>query len=140
MVIMSIDYGDARTGIAVCDEFEMLASPVEVIHSDYEPKVIARIKEICTKYCPSLLVVGLPKNMNSSVGERAEKCMLFAENLKSETGIEVTMWDERLTTVSAHNFLNQTNTRGKKRKNVVDAVAATIILEDYLAYRKNKNV
>ncbi|MBQ8782887.1 MAG: Holliday junction resolvase RuvX [Clostridia bacterium] len=140
MVIMSIDYGDARTGIAVCDEFEMLASPVEVIHSDYEPKVIARIKEICAKYRPSLLVVGLPKNMNSSVGERAEKCMIFAENLKSETGIEVTMWDERLTTVSAHNFLNQTNTRGKKRKNVVDAVAATIILEDYLAYRKNKNV
>lgn len=140
MVIMSIDYGDVRTGVAVCDEFEMLASPVEVIHSDYEPKVIARIKEICAKYSPSLLVVGLPKNMNSSVGERAEKCMLFAENLKSETGIEVAMWDERLTTVSAHNFLNQTNTRGKKRKNVVDAVAATIILEDYLAYRKNKNV
>ena len=64
--------------------------------------------------------------------------MLFGENLKKETGIETVMWDERLTTVSAHNYLNQTNTRGKKRKNVVDAVAATIILEDYLSFRKNK--
>ncbi len=138
MVIMSIDYGDARTGIAVCDQLEMLASPVEVIHSDYEPKVIARIKELSAIYKPELFVVGLPKNMNSSVGERAEKCMLFAENLKKETEFEAVMWDERLTTVSAHNYLNQTNTRGKKRKNVVDAVAATIILEDYLSFRKNK--
>lgn len=140
MVIMSIDYGDARTGIAVCDNSEMLASPVEVIHSDYEPKVILRIKEICKIYNPSLLVVGLPKNMNASVGERAEKCMLFADNLKNETGINTVMWDERLTTVSAHNYLNQTNTKGKKRKNIVDAVAATIILEDYLTYRKNQSV
>ena len=138
MIIMSIDYGDARTGIAVCDQMEMLASPAEVIHSDYEPKVIARIKELSALYKPDLFVVGLPKNMNSSVGERAEKCMLFGENLKKETGIETVMWDERLTTVSAHNYLNQTNTRGKKRKNVVDAVAATIILEDYLSFRKNK--
>lgn len=137
MIIISIDYGDARTGVAVCDELEMLASPVEVIHSDYEPKVIARIKTLCEIHKPRLLVVGLPKNMNSSVGERAEKCILFAKNLESETSVETVMWDERLTTVSAHNFLNQTNTRGKKRKNVVDAVAATIILEDYLAFRKN---
>lgn len=140
MVIMSIDYGDARTGIAVCDRFEMLASPVEVIHSDYEPKVIARIKDICATYKPDLLVVGLPKNMNSSVGERAEKCIAFAENLKNETGIETDMWDERLTTVSAHNYLNNTNTRGQKRKNIVDAVAATIILQDYLSFRKNKSM
>ncbi len=137
MIIMSIDYGDARTGIAVCDKLEMMASPVEVIHSDYEPKVITRIKELCSVYKPELLVVGLPKNMNSSVGERAEKCASFAENLQNESGISTVMWDERLTTVSAHNYLNQTNTRGKKRKNVVDAVAATIILEDYLTYRKN---
>lgn len=138
MIIMSIDYGDARTGIAVCDQLEMLASPVEVIHSDYEPKIISRIKEISAVYKPALFVVGLPKNMNSSVGERAEKCILFAENLKKESGIETVMWDERLTTVSAHNYLNQTNTRGKKRKDIVDAVAATIILEDYLSFRKNK--
>ena len=138
MVIMSIDYGDARTGIAVCDELEMLASPVEVIHSDYEPKVIARIEELIKLYKPACLVVGLPKNMNSSIGERAKKCVDFANHLHDASGIETVMWDERLTTVSAHNFLNQTNTRGKKRKNVVDAVAATIILEDYLSYRQNK--
>ncbi len=137
MVIMSVDYGDARTGIAVCDSLEMLASPVEVIHSDYEPKVIKRIKSLCEVHKPELIVVGLPKNMNSSVGDRAEKCISFADNLKAETDIETVMWDERLTTVSAHNFLNSTNTRGKKRKEVVDAVAATIILQDYLTFRKN---
>lgn len=140
MIIMSVDYGDARTGIAVCDNFEMLASPVEVIHSDYEPKIIARIKELSAQYKPQLLVVGLPKNMNATVGERAEKCVQFAKNLEEATEIETVMWDERLTTVSAHGYLNQTNTRGKKRKNVVDAVAATIILQDYLSYRKNKSV
>lgn len=139
MIIMSVDYGDARTGIAVCDNFEMMASPVEVIHCDYEPKIIKRISEIIEIYNPELLVVGLPKNMNASVGVRAEKCISFAENLKRETGIETVMWDERLTTVSAHNYLNVTNTRGKKRKNIVDAVAATIILEDYLSFRKNQN-
>ncbi len=135
MVIMSIDYGDARTGVAVCDKFELLASPVEVIHSDYEPKVIARINELCQSYNPELLVVGLPKNMNASVGDRAQKCILFSEKLSSKTGVEAVMWDERLTTVSAHGYLNSTNTKGKKRKNVVDAVAATIILQDYLNYR-----
>ena len=82
-------------------------------------------------------MVGYPKNMNGTIGERAEKCALFAEKLGALTGIETVLWDERCTTVSAHRYLNQTNTRGKKRKAVVDAVAATIILESYLAYRKN---
>lgn len=140
MVILSVDYGDARTGIAVCDALEMLASPVEVIHSDYAPKIIKRIAEICEQYKPGLIVVGLPKNMNSTVGERAEKCLAFADELKSAIGVDVKMWDERLTTVSAHNYLNLTNTRGQKRKNVVDAVAATIILEDYLQFRKNQKL
>ncbi len=139
MVIMSVDYGDARTGIAICDKLEMLASPVEVIHSDYEPKVIKRIKVLCEIHNPELLVVGLPKNMNSSVGDRAQKCIDFAENLSNELNLKVFMWDERLTTVSAHGYLNSTNTKGQKRKNVVDAVAATIILQDYLTYRKNNN-
>ena len=82
-------------------------------------------------------MVGYPKNMNGTIGERAEKCALFAEKLGTLAGIETVLWDERCTTVSAHRYLNQTNTRGKKRKAVVDAVAATIILESYLAYRKN---
>ena len=136
MVIMSIDYGDARTGIAVSDKTELLASPVEVIHSAYQPNVINRICQICDSYKPELIVVGLPKNMDSTIGERAQRCIDFADKLTEATGIETVMWDERLTTVSAHHYLNQTNTRGKKRKNTVDAVAAVIILQSYLDNRK----
>lgn len=137
MIILSVDYGDSRTGVAVCDALEFLASPVEVIHQSYEPKILNRLKEICEKYKPSKIVVGLPKNMDSSIGERAQKCIDFAHRLEEITGTETVMWDERLTTVEAHNYLNNTNTRGQKRKNVVDAVAATIILQDYLDHRKN---
>ena len=86
------------------------------------------------------VVVGYPKNMNGTVGERAEKCQLFAEKLGELIDCPVKLWDERCTTVSAHNFLNVTNTRGKKRKAVVDAVAATIILESYLGYRRNSGI
>ncbi len=135
MVIMSVDYGDARTGIAVCDKFEMLASPVEVIHEHYVPKVIDRIEVLCSELKPELIIVGLPKNMNGSIGERAQKCIDFADSLKERCGINVQMWDERLTTVSAHNYLNDTNTRGKKRKNTVDAVAATVILQSFIDSR-----
>ena len=137
MVIMSVDYGDARTGIAVCDPLELPASPVDVIHSNYEPKVIAKIKELCNVHSPELIVVGLPKNMDSTIGERAQKCIEFAQKLEEELSVKTVTWDERLTTVSAHGFLNNTNTRGQKRKNIVDAVSAVIILQDYLAYRKN---
>ena len=85
-----------------------------------------------------LIVVGYPKNMNNTIGERAEKCQKFAELVSRLSGIPAELWDERSTTVTAHNYLNETNVRGKKRKAVVDAVAATIILETYLAYRKNR--
>ncbi len=135
MVIMSVDYGDARTGIAVCDKFEMLASPVEVIHEHYVPKVIDRIEVLCSELKPELIIVGLPKNMNGSIGDRAQKCIDFADSLKERCNINVQMWDERLTTVSAHNYLNDTNTRGKKRKNSVDAVAATVILQSFIDSR-----
>ena len=140
MVIMSVDYGDSRTGIAICDRLESLAHPVEVINQSYEPKLIARIEELVKLHKPELIVVGYPKNMDSSAGERAQKCSDFADKLKEATGVETALWDERLTTVSAHNYLNDNNVRGKKRKNVVDAVAATIILQDYLDYRRNTNV
>ena len=83
------------------------------------------------------IVVGYPKNMNGTIGERAEKCSHFADIVGELTGLPVVLWDERNTTVSAHNALNVTNTRGKKRKAVVDAVAAVIILESYLGYRRN---
>lgn len=136
MVILSVDYGDARTGIAVCDRMQMLASPVTVINQSYEPKVIAQIDGLAKKHGAERIVVGLPKNMDGSEGERAQKCKAFAERLNEETGIETVMWDERLTTVSAHRALNVTNVTGKKRKDIVDAVSAVMILEDYLASQK----
>lgn len=137
---MAIDYGDVRTGIAVCDKFEMLASPVCVITQRNPQLLIDEIKKISDEYEVEEFVVGLPKNMNASVGERAEKCILFADKLSKATGIPSVMRDERLSTVSAHNALNNTNTRGKKRKNVVDQVAAVMILQDYIDFRKNKSV
>lgn len=139
MIIMSVDYGDVRTGIAVSDRLETYAFPVEVINETYQPKVISRINVISAEKKPDIIVVGYPKNMDSSEGSRAQKCKDFATELEKTTGITCVLWDERLTTVSAHNYLNETNTRGKKRKNVVDAVAATIILQDYLDYRRNNN-
>ena len=136
MIILSVDYGDARTGIAVCDRMQILASPVTVINQSYEPKVIAQIKELSQKHGAERIVVGLPKNMDGSQGERAQKCRAFAQKLGEETGIETVLWDERLTTVSAHRALNVTNVTGKKRKDIVDAVSAVMILEDYLASQK----
>lgn len=137
MIIMSVDYGDVRTGIALCDRLEKLSFPVEVIKQDYEPKLIKRICEIVAEKKPEMIVVGYPKNMDSSEGARAEKCSDFSKKLESECGVKTVLWDERLTTVVAHNYLNTTNTRGDKRKNVIDAVAATIILQDYIDYRRN---
>lgn len=137
MIIMSVDFGDSRTGLAVCGKSELMASPAGVIaEKDFE-KCIEKTASAALEQRAELIVVGYPKNMNNTVGERAEKCCLFAEKLHEKTGIPVEMWDERCTTVSAHNYLNVTNTRGKKRKAVVDAVAAVIILESYLGYRKN---
>lgn len=136
MVILAVDYGDVRTGIAVCDKFETLASPVTVITQRNSEILLEEIKEIALKYKAEQIVVGLPKNMDSSEGERALKCKEFAQKLSSISGIETVMRDERLTTVSAHNVLNATNTRGKKRKAVVDQVAAVFILQDYIDYRR----
>ncbi len=135
MVILSVDYGDKRTGLAVCDKMEILASPVGVIHEGYEPKVVAKIKEEAERLKPELIVVGYPKNMDGTLGERAEKCAAFAEKLGEETGIKTVLFDERLTTVSAHRILSENNVRGQKRKNVVDAVSAVMILEGFLKMR-----
>lgn len=135
MVILSVDYGDARTGLAVCDRLEMLASPVGVIFEKYEPKVLEQVQLAAEKAKAQLIVVGLPRNMDGSFGERAEKCAAFAAKLQELTGIQTETWDERLTTVSAHRALNEVNVRGKKRKNIVDAVSAVMILEDFLKAR-----
>lgn len=136
MIILSVDYGDARTGIAVCDRMEILASPVCVINESYEPKVVSAVAAEAQRQKAELIVVGLPKNMDGSEGSRAEKCTAFAEKLQQETGIRTVMYDERLTTVWAHKTLNENNVRGKKRKAVVDAVSAVVILEGFMATRK----
>lgn len=135
-MILSVDYGDARTGLAVCDKLEMLASPVGVIFEKYEPKVLEQVRLAAEKAKAQLIVVGLPRNMDGTFGERAEKCAAFAAKLGEFTGIQTATWDERLTTVSAHRALNEVNVRGKKRKDIVDAVSAVMILEDFLKSRE----
>lgn len=132
MVIVSVDYGDVRTGIAACDKFQMLASPVTVIKQKDPELLSEEIKKICVEKKAEKIVLGLPKNMDGSEGFRAEACKSFAKILSDKTGLTVDFQDERLTTVSAHNILNATDTRGKKRKAMVDAVSAVLILEDYM--------
>lgn len=137
MIIMSVDYGDARTGLAVCDKNEILASPVCVIKESGRSNLIEKIVSAAKENDVRLFVVGLPKNMDGSEGFRAEACREFAKELSEKSGLETAMYDERLTTVAAHNALNAVDIRGKKRKAVVDAVSAVMILEDYMAYRRN---
>lgn len=132
MVIISVDYGDVRTGVAACDKLQLLASPVTVIKQKDPELLSEKIKKICLEKKAEKIVLGLPKNMDGSEGFRAEACKEFAKLLSKKTGLCVDFQDERLTTVSAHNILNATDTRGKKRKAVVDAVSAVLILEDYL--------
>ena len=132
MVIISVDYGDVRTGVAVCDQLQLLASPVTVIKQKDPELLSEEIKKICLEKKAEKIVLGLPKNMDGSEGFRAEACKEFAKLLSEKTGLSVDFQDERLTTVSAHNILNATDTRGKKRNAVVDAVSAVLILEDYL--------
>ncbi|MBQ3058033.1 MAG: Holliday junction resolvase RuvX [Clostridia bacterium] len=138
MIIMSVDLGKARTGIAVSDKGEGFAFPKTVINEYNTEKLVTKIAEWAKELNAEEIVVGLPKNMDGTLGWRAEECSEIGEKIKEATSLPVVMWDERCTTVSAHTALNFTDTRGKKRKNVVDAVAAVIILEDYLAFKKNK--
>ncbi len=137
MIIMSVDLGDARTGIAVSDNSESFAFPKTVITEYNKQKRTEKIAAIAKEVGAGLIVVGLPKNMDGTLGFRAEECTAAANDIKKATNIEVVLWDERCTTVMAHTALNFTNTRGKKRKETVDAVAAVMILESYLSYRKN---
>lgn len=136
MKIMGIDYGDARTGIAISDLLCSIVGSTTVIHSKGREKTIEEIKRIVVENHVGEIVMGLPKNMNGTEGPRAELCREFAALVETATGLKVVMWDERRTTVEAHNILSEHNYHGKKRKNTVDAVAAALILEGYLAFRK----
>ena len=126
-----------RTGIAVSDKSESFAFPKTVITEYNTEKLVQKIAQISKELGAELIVVGNPKNMDGSEGWRSEECKEIADLIKEESNIETVMWDERCTTVSAHTALNFTDTKGKKRKQVVDAVAAVIILEDYLRFKKN---
>ncbi len=138
MIILGVDLGKARTGVAICDKSELLASPVEVIHEHNRERLLGRIAAIAQARGAEQIVVGLPRNMDGSEGESAQNARAFGAALQTLCGLSVEFSDERGTTVTAHNFLNETNTRGKKRKAAVDAVAATIILQDYLDFRRNR--
>lgn len=138
MIIMSADLGKARTGVAVSDSTESFAFPKTVITEYSSEKLVDKLNTIAKELSAQLVVMGLPKNMDGSSGFRAAECEEIAEMFRQKSGIETVLWDERCTTLSAYTALNMSGTHGKKRKQVVDAVAATIILEDYLAYRKNK--
>ena len=133
--IMGIDYGDARTGVAISDLLCTIVGSTAVVNSHNTEKAIADIVRMAKENSVGEIVVGLPKNMDGTEGPRAELCREFAEKLGEATGLKITMWDERRTTVEAHNILSQHNYHGKKRKNTVDAVAASLILEGYLAFR-----
>jgi putative Holliday junction resolvase len=135
---MSVDLGKARTGIAVCDKNEMLAFPKEVIFEKNGQRLVEKICKSAKDLSAELIVVGLPKNMDGSQGFRCEECRNTAKQIAERSGIPVDLWDERCTTIIATNQMNDTNTRGKKRKQLIDSAAAAVILQDYLSYRKNK--
>ena len=136
--IMGIDYGEARTGVAMSDLLCSLMGSTAVVPSRNTEKAIADIVRMAKENEVGLIVVGLPRNMDGTEGARAELCREFAQKLQQATGLEIVMWDERRTTVEAHNILSQHNYHGQKRKNTVDAVAASLILEGYLNSIKAK--
>ena len=133
---MAVDYGDARTGIAVSDVSASLVGDAWVVHSKREKEVAQTLVGEALERGVSRIVIGLPKNMDGSIGPRAEKSESFAELLRSLCDIEVLLWDERMTTLSANRILTDTGKFGKKRKKTIDAVAASLILESYLGSLK----
>ena len=136
MKIMAVDLGQVRTGLAVSDPTEQLASPVGTITEKNTDKLLEKVAAAAREQGVQQLVVGHPRNMDGSRGESARRAETFAASLEKAAALPVVLWDERMTTVSAIGYLNQTDTRGKKRKAVVDTVAATIILQDYLDSRR----
>ena len=140
MRIMGLDYGTVTVGVAISDALKIIAQGIETIRRKEENKLrrtLARIEELVKAYEVDTIVVGLPKNMNNTMGERANKSVEFADMVRRRTGVEVVMWDERLTTVTAHNAMLEADISRKKRYDVVDKVAAVIILQNYLDYSSN---
>lgn len=140
MRIMGLDFGAMTCGVAISDELLITAQGIETIRRTHENKLrktYARIEELISAYDVTKVVVGLPKNMNNTEGERAESCRAFASDIERRTGLEVVMWDERLSTVSAHRVLDDAEMSYQKKAEVVDKLAAVIILQNYLDYLAN---
>lgn len=138
MKVMAIDYGDARTGVAISDALGWMTGQTTVIHAWSAEKTAQQIKQLLEQTGAQRLVMGFPRNMDGSEGPRAALYRDFAALLEQTTGMKPVLWDERRTTVEAHQILSANNYHGKKRKNTVDAVAASLILEGYLAYLRNQ--
>ena len=142
MRILGLDYGSKTVGVAVSDPLGFTAQGVEINRRKSENKMrqtLARIEELIAQYQVEEIVLGLPKNMNNTLGDRAEKSLELKETLERRTGLPVVMWDERLTTVSANRVLMETGVRRENRKEHVDEIAAVFILQGYLDYLANKN-
>ena len=137
MRIMAIDYGDAHTGIAISDPTGLLAGTTTTINSRKAEVVLEELARLVRDYRVDELVMGYPKNMDGSDGPRAELYRAFAQRVEETTGLKPVLWDERRTTIDAHRILFEAGKNGKKRKKTVDAVAASLILEGYLAYLRN---
>ena len=138
MRILGIDYGDARTGLSVSDPSGFLAGSPGVIHEWNYDKLVDKLAAFIQENKIEEIVLGWPKNMDGSVGERAQKCEALAQTLEERTGVHVVLWDERRTTVAAHEILHQTGKKEKKHRKTVDAVAATLILQGYLDFKRRQ--
>lgn len=138
MRIMAIDYGDARTGVAISDPTGLLAGYTEVIHSRKGEQVCARLAELVEQYKVEELVMGFPRNMDGTEGPRAELYRAFAGEVERATGLTPVLWDERRTTIEAHDILHASGKKMKNHKKTVDAVAATLILEGYLTRKRTQ--
>ena len=138
MRIMAIDYGDAHTGVAISDQTGLLAGYTTTLHTRKQEAVVEGIRKLIGEYGVEELVLGYPKNMDGTLGPRAEKAEALAKVLEDMFHLPVTLWDERRTTIDAHNILAAAGKNAKKRKQTVDAVAAALILEGYLTFRQNR--
>ena len=141
MRILGLDFGTKTVGVAVSDELLITAQGVEIIRRKAASKLrqtLARIEELVDEYGVERIVLGYPKNMNNTEGERCEKTKEFKEMLEKRTGLEVILWDERLTTVSADNAMMEMGIRRENRKEYVDEIAAIFILQGYLDYLANQ--
>ena len=137
MKILAVDYGASRTGLAVCDPTEFLTTPITPqITLKARPKVAAEVCRIAQEQKAEIIVVGLPLNMDGTEGERAAKSRKLAKTVELWSGLPVRMWDERQTTCAAADLLDESGTFGSRRKEILDSVSATVILDDYLAWRK----